>query len=160
MDSLTHLIQFHPLIDNHAHNILSRPSATNYTKYPFEQITSEAHGPALQNAPSTLPLLRAANQLAELYGCTPDWSAVKAAREELVQRDYEGLVRRCLEGTHTVLLDDLLSDEDIEASEWHDRFTVSETKRIVRIESVAEKILSGLSKGEESLEKLRGSLYG
>lgn len=156
MDSLTHLIQFHPLIDNHAHNILSRPSATNYTKYPFEQITSEAHGPALQNAPSTLPLLRAANQLAELYGCTPDWSAVKAAREELVQRDYEGLVRRCLEGTHAVLLDDLLSDEDIEASEWHDRFTVSETKRIVRIESVAEKILSGLSKGEESLEKLRG----
>ena len=156
MDSLKHLIQSHPLIDNHAHNILSRPSATNYTKYPFEQITSEAHGTALQNAPSTLPLLRAANQLAELYGCEPDWSAVKAVRDELVQRDYEGLVRRCLEGTHAVLLDDLLSDEDVEAFGWHDRFTVSETKRIVRIESVAEKVLGGLSKEESSLEKLRG----
>ncbi|ODM18516.1 Protein fluG [Aspergillus cristatus] len=157
MDSLKHLIQSHPLIDNHAHNILSRPSATNYTKYPFEQITSEAHGPALQNAPSTLPLLRAANQLAELYGCAPDWTAVKAARDELVQRDYEGLVRRCLEGTHAVLLDDLLSDEDVEGFEWHDRFTVSETKRIVRIESVAEKVLAGLSKDDgSSLEKLRG----
>nr|AKR71449.1 FluG protein [Aspergillus glaucus] len=157
MDSLKHLIQSHPLIDNHAHNILSRPSATNYTKYPFEQITSEAHGPALQNAPSTLPLLRAANQLAELYGCAPDWTAVKAARDELVQRDYEGLVRRCLEGTHAVLLDDLLSDEDVEGFEWHDRFTVSETKRIVRIESVAEKVLAGLPKDDgSSLEKLRG----
>lgn len=145
LDSLRHLIQTHPLIDNHAHNILSHKAASNYAKYPFEQITSEAHGPALQNAISTLPLLRAANQLADLYGCAPEWTAVKAARDQWVQRDYNDLVRRCLEGTQVLLLDDLLSEDDVEPFDWHDQFTVSETKRIVRIETVAEKILSALS---------------
>lgn len=154
LDSLRHLIQTHPLIDNHAHNILSREAACNYAKYPFEQITSEAHGSALQNAPSTLPLLRAANQLADLYGCSPEWDAVKSARGHYVQRDYEDLVRRCLDGTHTLLLDDLLSDEDVEPFAWHDRFASSKTKRIVRIETVAENVISSLSPGA-SIEQLQ-----
>lgn len=143
-DSLRHLIQTHPLIDNHAHNILSRESACNYAKYPFESITSEAQGPALNNAIKTLPLLRAANQLAELYDCPATWSDIKAARDQWVQRDYESLIRRCLEGTHTLLLDDLLTDDDIQPYDWHDQFTVSETKRIVRIETLASKILTAM----------------
>lgn len=160
LESLRHLVQTHPLIDNHAHNILNRQSACNYAKYPFEQITSEAHGAALQNAPSTLPLLRAANQLAELYGCSPDWNAVKAARDQWVQRDYDDLVRRCLDGTHALLLDDLLSDEDVEPFDWHDQFASSETKRIVRIETVAEGILSTTvsksgASAQDQLEQLR-----
>lgn len=154
LDALRHLIQTHPLIDNHAHNILSRKVATNYAKYPFEQIISEAHGTALQNAASTLPLLRAAKQLADLYGCAPEWTAVKTARDQWVQRDYNDLVRRCLEGTQMLLLDDLLTDEDIEPFDWHDQFTVSETKRIVRVETVAEKILSTLSSGAEAQQAL------
>lgn len=141
LDCLRHLVHTHPLIDNHAHNVLNRESACNYTKYPFESITSEAQGLAIQNAVKALPSLRAATQLAELYHCSPDWAAVKVAREQWVQRDYEGLVRRCLDGTHTLLLDDLLTDDDIEPYDWHDQFTVSETKRIVRIETLASKIL-------------------
>ncbi|KAI9927902.1 hypothetical protein ASPWEDRAFT_60591 [Aspergillus wentii DTO 134E9] len=144
LDTLRHLIQSHPIIDHHAHNILSRQSAQNYATYPFEQITSEAQGPALSSAPSTLPLIRGANQLAELYGCAPEWEAVKVARDQWVERDYDGLVRRCLEGTHALLLDDMLTDVDVEPYDWHDRFTVSETKRIVRIEALAAKILSAM----------------
>ncbi|RAK99356.1 extracellular developmental signal biosynthesis protein FluG [Aspergillus ibericus CBS 121593] len=147
--SLRRLVQIHPLIDNHAHNLLAQPAACNYAKYPFEQITSEAQGPALRNAPSSLPLQRAAAQLATLYNCpSADWDRVKAARDLYVERDYDGLIRRCLEGTHSLLLDDLLTDQDIEPFSWHDRFTTAPTRRIVRIEVVAAQVLSSvLSEG-------------
>ncbi|KAF7586814.1 hypothetical protein BBP40_008269 [Aspergillus hancockii] len=149
--SLQSLIQTHPLIDNHAHNLLTRDEACNYAKYPFEQITSEAQGTALHNAPSTLPLHRAAAQLAALYSCSSsDWDHVKAARDAWVQRDYEGLIRECLRGTHSLLLDDLLTDQDIESYEWHDRFTTSQTKRIVRIEVLAAQTIFSLMRDDSS----------
>ncbi|KAJ5632830.1 hypothetical protein N7490_009169 [Penicillium lividum] len=142
MDSLRHLIKNHPLIDNHAHNILSRDVAADYDSYPLESITSEAHGRALENARFTLPLLRATNQLTELYGSPcAEWSDVLAAHTRWVEHDYEGLIKRSLEGTHVLLLDDLLSDDDVESYEWHDSFTVSATKRIVRIEAMASSLL-------------------
>ncbi|KAL4941627.1 hypothetical protein BDV06DRAFT_177803 [Aspergillus oleicola] len=148
LPSLRHLIQTHPIIDNHAHNLLARSAACDYAKYPFEQIISEAQGVALTNASFTLPFHRAATQLATLYQTSSsDWDQLKAARDQLVQRDYEGLVRRCLEGTHTLLLDDLLTDQDIEPFDWHDRFTASSTKRIVRIEAVAAQVLSQILVG-------------
>jgi hypothetical protein len=149
-DSLCDLIQSHPLIDNHAHNLLNQESASDYDTYPLEAIVSEAHGRSLENARSTLPLLRATNQLAELYGspCV-DWNDVQSAHDKWVREDYEGLVRRSLEGTHALLLDDLLGDdEDIKSFDWHDSFTVSATKRIVRIESVAEAQILQISSSE------------
>ncbi|KAE8139550.1 hypothetical protein BDV38DRAFT_280903 [Aspergillus pseudotamarii] len=149
LTSLQSVIQTHPLIDNHAHNLLKRDEACNYAKYPFEQITSEAQGSALRNAPATLPLHRAATQLAALYRCaSSDWDQVKAARDAWVQRDYDGLIRACLQGTHTLLLDDLLTDQDIESYEWHDRFTTSQTKRIVRIETLAAETISTLMRDD------------
>lgn len=149
LDSLCHLIQTHLLIDNHAHNLLNRDAASDYDSYPLESITSEAHGHALENARSTLPLLRATNQLAELYG-TPcaSWDDVLAAHSRYVQEDYDGLIHRCLEGTHVLLLDDLLSADDVESYDWHDRFTVSATKRIFRVEAVAASIIAQLMSGE------------
>lgn len=145
LDSLRQLIQTHPLIDNHAHNLLNREAASDYDNYPLELIISEARGRALKNARFTLPLARATNQLAELYGSPcANWDGVLAARTRWVQEDYDSLIRRSLEGTHALLLDDLLSDEDVEPYDWHDRFTVSVTKRIVRIEAVAASILSQL----------------
>lgn len=153
IDSLRHLVRTHPLIDNHAHNLLNRENVCNYAKYPFESITSEAQGPALKNAVKALPSVRAATQLAELYSCSADWADIKSAREQWVRRDYEGLVQRCLEGTHTLLLDDLLTDDDIEPYDWHDRFTVSETKRIVRIETLASKILVAMRESEDLMDE-------
>lgn len=135
------LVQSHPIIDNHAHNILSAEHALNYSKYPLESITSEAHGEALNQARHTIAHHIAVKQLATLFGCQPSWEAIKAARDHWVKNDHEGFVRKCLEGTHTLLLDDLLADVDIEKYSWHDRFTTSKTKRIVRIETVAAQIL-------------------
>ncbi|KAE8377169.1 hypothetical protein BDV26DRAFT_264309 [Aspergillus bertholletiae] len=145
LTSLQSLIQTHPLIDNHAHNLLKQEDACNYAKYPFEQIISEAQESALCNAPSSLSFHRAVTQLSALYRCdSSDWNQVKAVRDAWVQRDYEGLIRQCLQGTHTLLLDDLLTDQDIESYEWHDRFTTSQTRRIVRIETIAAKSISTL----------------
>lgn len=138
LDPLRQLIQSHPLIDNHAHNLLNRESATDYDTYPLEAIVSKAHGRALENARTTLPLLRATNQLAELYGSPcADWDDVQSAHDKWVREDYNGLIQKSLKGTHALLLDDLL-DEEIEPSNWHDNFTNSPTTRIVRIEAVAE----------------------
>ncbi|CAI7664328.1 unnamed protein product [Penicillium pancosmium] len=143
--SLRHLVQTHPLIDNHAHNILGRDVATDYDSYPLESIVSEAHGRAMANASTTLPMIRAIKQLPELYGTSSeDWNELVEARNRWVKDDYEGLVRRSLEGTHTLLLDDLLSEDDVEAYSWHDRFTTTATKRIVRIEAVAASLLADL----------------
>ncbi|CAI7673060.1 unnamed protein product [Penicillium bialowiezense] len=150
LESLRSLIQSHPLIDNHAHNLLNKESATDYETYPLEAIVSEAHGQALANARTTLPLIRATNQLSELYdtSCT-EWEDVLSAHERWVREDYEGLIRRSLKGTHALLLDDLLcDDEDIESFQWHDSFTTSATRRIVRIETVAELELLQIAKSE------------
>ncbi|KAK4914454.1 hypothetical protein LTR66_017149 [Elasticomyces elasticus] len=150
LDSLRGLIHSHPLIDNHAHNLLNKESATDYETYPLEAITSEAHGRALANARTTLPLIRATNQLSNLYGTVcNDWDDVLSAHKKWVSEDYEGLIRRSLKGTHALLLDDLLGDdEDIESFNWHDSFTVSPTKRIVRIETVAESEMLQIAKSE------------
>lgn len=145
---LRHLIQTYPLIDHHAHNILSRERASDYARYSLECITSEALGAALHNGHKTLPQNRSVTQLAEFFGCPAgsDWEDIRAARDAWVQRDYEGLVKKCLEGTHTLLLDDLFGDaDDVQPAAWHDKFTVSQTKRVVRIEELAAKILDGSS---------------
>lgn len=158
IDSLRHLIQTHPLIDNHAHNILNRHNASNYDKYPFESITSEAQGPALENAYKTLPHYRAIDQLASLFSCAPDWDKIKSTRDQWIERDYSGLVKKCLDGTQTLLLDDLLTASDVEPYGWHDQFTASPTKRIVRIEAVAENILTELRQERAKEGKAIGSL--
>jgi hypothetical protein len=50
------------------------------------------------------------------------WMAVKKAWDTWVQRDYVGLVKKCLEGMHQLLLDDLLTEKNVEPIPWHDQF--------------------------------------
>jgi hypothetical protein len=142
LDDLRNLIQFHPIIDNHAHNLLKASSAADTTNFPLETITSEAHGAALEQTSKTISHNIAVKQLAELFQCEPTWVAVTTARATWVKKNYNGLVTKCLTGTHTLLLDDLLAGEDIvEPYTWHNQFTASNTKRIVRVEAVASQIL-------------------
>lgn len=146
LHELRSFIQTHPIIDNHAHNLLTAKNALEYEKYPLESITSEAAGEALKQAPYTLSHRLAIKQLATLFDCEPTWGAIKAARRKWVTEDYQGLVRKCLEGTYSLLLDDLLTDHDIEDYKWHNQFIDSPlgTRRIVRIEAVASQILRDL----------------
>ena len=143
-DELKHFIQTCPLIDNHAHNLL-RPHALK--THNFLTITTEASGDALEDTPKSLSHIRAAKQLRALYDLPPDadWAAISGKRIELLERNPDALVKKCLDGTQTILIDDGLPDEDsMEPVPWHDAYTLSPCKRIVRIESVASKILEAL----------------
>lgn len=145
LDELKKCIQTMPVIDNHAHNLL-RPAGLR--THDILTITTEANGDALEDAPKSLAHLRAVRQLRALYDvpADADWAAVSGKRIELFERDADTLVKKCLEGTQTILIDDGLPDEDsMEPVSWHDKYTLSPCKRIVRIEQVASKILEALS---------------
>ena len=144
MDELRHIIRTCPVIDNHGHNLL-RPHGLRSSN--FLTITSEAAGEALRDTPTTLAHLRAAKQLRKLYDLPveADWNAILEARNRLLYEDPDGLNRKCLRGTQTILIDDGLgSADDFEPYQWHSQYTLSPCKRIVRIEAVAASILASL----------------
>ena len=144
LDDLSLLIQSYPIIDNHAHNLLNEDHAYGSSDFPFESITSEAQGPALtEHVHSSLSHSRAMKQLAQLYGCSEAIRDIKAARYERVRRDYQGLIKLCLEGTHAIMMDDGLNKDVVYPYKWH-RQLVPRVSRIVRIEAVAAEILEQL----------------
>lgn len=88
--------------------------------------------------------MRAVKQLAELYNCRDSLVEVKAARYEHIRRDYPGLIRKCLEGTHAIMMDDGLNAELVYPYKWHRQF-IPRVSRIVRIEAVAAELLKELA---------------
>ncbi|KAL6721553.1 hypothetical protein ACLMJK_000657 [Lecanora helva] len=140
MKELVEAIETTPIIDHHAHNLLS-PHVTD--KYDLLSITSEANGSSLQTgAPSTLAHLRAVHQLSKILACEANWANVKAAIEQKRKEPDDAWARQCFHGIETVLIDDGLDPSDVHPYDWHDRLTRSPCKRIVRIEKVAEEIMS------------------
>ncbi|KAG6901944.1 hypothetical protein C0995_006466 [Termitomyces sp. Mi166 len=131
----------YPAIDNHAHALL-RPE--NRTDIPFEGLVSHLEGEALlRDAPHTLACHRATQQLSKLYGLAEgsSWEEVKANHAHF---DYTDLCRRSFgfSGIQCILLDDGLGiKEMLQDIPWHDQFTQSPTRRVIRIEAVAEDIL-------------------
>ncbi|KAJ7623283.1 amidohydrolase 2 [Roridomyces roridus] len=134
----------YPAIDNHAHPLLKE---AHRDRYAFEGLISEAQGTALTvDAVHTLACLRATPQLAHVLGVeSATWEDIKATRSQL---DYADLCEMFMRptGIQCLLLDDGLGgvEEFAENLEWHDRFTAAPTKRIVRVEIVAEGILKSL----------------
>jgi hypothetical protein len=128
----------YPAIDNHAHPLLT---AENRNRLAFEGLTSEAEGPALEDAVYTLPHSTARRDLSRLYDLPlhVSWEDIKKHRAEL---SYDDLCRLCFEKAkiQCILIDDGLSGvkEMAEEYRWHDRYTSSPTRRIVRVEVVAE----------------------
>ncbi|KAF2200555.1 developmental protein-like protein fluG [Delitschia confertaspora ATCC 74209] len=144
-----------PIVDNHAHNLLL---SDFQDAHPFESITSEAHGRALRDTFKSLPHLRAVRQLRKLYECAEDadWEELLLQRAEWLRTNPEALHRRCLEGTYSILMDDGLGNPDqFYPYTWHDRYTKAPTKRIVRIETVAERLMESilLNASEDDLEE-------
>jgi glutamine synthetase/predicted TIM-barrel fold metal-dependent hydrolase len=129
-----------PIIDNHAHPLLKPDSLS---RYPLLSITTEASGDAIDAAYSSLSHLRAIRQLSSILGCNPTWEAVVGAIEERRIESMDDWVAECFTGIETILIDDGLdSEEDVYEYSWHDSFTRSRCKRIVRIESVAAKLVN------------------
>ncbi len=127
----------YPAIDHHAHPLLN---AKSRAVLPIEGVVSEAEGKdVVDDSINTLAFLLAKPQLEKLYNLPgASWETLKAHRETL---DYVDLCRRCFDPAHLqcVLFDDGLGlPSDAESYSWHDQFTKSPSKRIVRIEVVAE----------------------
>ncbi|KAJ3873514.1 amidohydrolase-domain-containing protein [Lentinula edodes] len=134
-----------PAIDNHAHPLLR----SQYRgKVPLETIISEASSELAlqQEATQMIACFRAAAQLSKVLGVKQVvgqslWQQVKQRRDAM---DYDELcdtyMKAC--GIQSILLDDGLGgvSEWCEDWKWHRRFGC-DTKRIVRIEIEAEKIL-------------------
>lgn len=125
------------IIDNHAHPLLKE---SHRDDFPIEASISEATGPALhEDASETLASYRATKQLTQLYECSDSWNAMKSVRKDM---DYDKLCWMCMKptGIQCILLDDGLDGEGncAETLEWHNQFTLSPSKRIVRIEVVAQ----------------------
>ncbi|KAK4121376.1 hypothetical protein N657DRAFT_601452, partial [Parathielavia appendiculata] len=154
IDAVARAIRTTPIIDHHAHPLL-KPEALS--KHPLLAITTEANGDAIDSATTSLPHLRAVRQLASVLGCGLTWESVVARIEEKRLGCLEDWTAECLSGIETILLDDGLDDEDdANAYPWHDDYTRSRCKRIVRIEKVAEDIIRRVTapgKLEESDKK-------
>ena len=143
-EDLKQLIQTFPVIDNHAHNMLTEDNAYGSVEYPFESITSEAQGHALSDhVHSSLSHMRGIKQLAEFFQCPETLQDVKACRYEWVRRDYPGLIKKCFEGTHAIMMDDGLTPSIVNTFKWHRQF-VPTVSRIVRIEHIATELLEQL----------------
>ncbi|KAK4199377.1 hypothetical protein QBC40DRAFT_282118 [Triangularia verruculosa] len=152
LDLLIHTIRTTPIIDHHAHPLLNWDNQTG--KYPLLHITSEASGDAIESATSTLAHLRAVRQLAKELKCTASWESV-VAKLEAIRLDpdepdiWSDWISRCLEGVHTILLDDGLDDQTVvEDLDWHTSFVQSPCKKIVRIETIASDLIKHLGAGE------------
>ncbi|KAK7722340.1 hypothetical protein SLS64_000877 [Diaporthe eres] len=139
LNDLIRAIHKCPIIDNHAHPLL-KPEAL--AKYPLISITTEASGDAIHAAFTSLSHLRGVKQLAHVLDCAQTWEAVVAAIEQRRLEDYDDWISECLDGIETILVDDGLdAPDDAYDYEWHNSFTRSGCKRIVRIETVAGRII-------------------
>ncbi|KAF1946528.1 developmental protein-like protein fluG [Clathrospora elynae] len=144
IDQLRHVANNYPIIDNHAHSLII---STHLDMIPFETITTEAQGRALRDTFKSLPHLRAAKQLRQLYECEEDadWEDTLEQRIEWFRSDPERLHYRCFEGVHALLIEDgLAGPEKFHPYDYHDRYTKAPSKRIVRIEAVAERLMESI----------------
>jgi len=132
------IVRDYPAIDNHAHPLLTEE---NRDRLAFEGLTSEAEGAALQDTVYTLAHTTARGNLIQLYDLPHQvsWDDVKRYRAAL---SYDELCRVCFRKAkiQCILIDDGLGGvkEMGEEYQGHDRYTHSPTRRILRVEVVAQ----------------------
>ncbi|KAK3377918.1 hypothetical protein B0H63DRAFT_512087 [Podospora didyma] len=144
LDAVSRAIRSTPIIDNHAHPLLKLEALG---KHPLLSITTEASGDAIDAAISSLPHIRAVRQLATVLKCGFNWTSVVSAIEERRVDAFEDWTAECLLGIETILVDDGLDDaDDAQTYSWHDDYTRSKCKRIVRVEQVAADLIKKLGK--------------
>lgn len=141
--SVLEAIQRTPIIDNHAHPLL-KSSAQEL--YPLQAIASEAHGDAIADSHQSLAHIRVVNQLSRALSCRPTWATVAEAIKKRRLDGYDDWVRTCMKGIALVLVDDGL-DQPENAEPWHyfDDFTGGHSRRIVRIEATAARLIEDAS---------------
>ncbi|CAG8533873.1 4964_t:CDS:10, partial [Scutellospora calospora] len=140
-EALLRTVSTFPLIDNHCHNLLTSDASV---ACPLEICFSEACGEALNDARQTSAFKRGIRQLAELYGCPSTLDNIKEVQDLM---SYNKICETCFKptGIQSLLLDDGLDPlgglMDVQSHVG----LVDDARRIVRIESIAEKILNDLA---------------
>ena len=143
-----------PVLDHHAHNLLT-PEAVAQT--PFRAAFTEAYDPAVQSdhAQHTLFYRRSLREIAVVLECDPAEEAVLSRRAEL---GLDQLASRFFRATNLegLLLDDGFLPGQIMPTDWHNRF--APTRRILRIEALAEDLLVAASGFADVLARFRAAL--
>ncbi|MBK1986770.1 amidohydrolase family protein [Sphaerospermopsis aphanizomenoides BCCUSP55] len=136
-----------PLIDQHAHNILTPEVAANY---PYAAAFTEGYDSEIINhhAKHSLFYRRSLRDIATLLNCEPEETAILAQRQNL---GIENLTRLYFNAANleAIYLDDGLTPENILPISWHQQFTT--VKRILRLEVLAEKLISQIDDFETFL---------
>ncbi|KAF0526040.1 protein flug [Gigaspora margarita] len=140
-EALFRIVSTFPLIDSHCHNLLTSDASLIY---PLEVCFSEAHSNALKDALQTSVLKRCVRHLAEFYNCPPTLDSIKQVRDLMSHID---ICKTCFKptGIQSLLLDDGLDTLGGLMDVQSHLELVDIARRIVRIESIAEKILYDLA---------------
>jgi uncharacterized protein len=143
-----------PLIDHHAHNLLTAEAAA---QTPFRAAFTEAYDPAVLNdhAQHTLFYRRSLREIAAVLECDPAEEAVLARRNQL---GHEELAARFFRAANLemVMLDDGFLPGRILPTDWHDRLVP--TRRILRMEALAEDLLGPAKDFDDFLARYRAAL--
>jgi hypothetical protein len=143
-----------PVVDHHCHNLLT-PEAS--ARVPFRAAYTEGYDPRVvsEHAPHTLFYRRSLREIAAVIECDPTEDAVLGRRAELGE---EELATRffCAANIEMLMLDDGFMPGQIRPVEWHSRF--APTRRILRIEALAEDLLGPSAGFDDFLARYRGAL--
>ncbi|CAG8596907.1 9832_t:CDS:10 [Dentiscutata erythropus] len=140
-EALLKMVSTFPLIDNHCHNLLTSDASLTC---PLEICFSKAP----QN--SALKRCVRVRQLAEFYNCPPTLDNIKQVRDLM---SYIDICKTCFKytGIQSLLLDDGLDAlgglMDVQSHVG----LIDVVRRIVRIESIAEKILYDLATSNQKV---------
>lgn len=143
-----------PVIDQHAHNVLKPDVAaeTPYTSAFTEGCDSQT---IHHHARHSLCYRRSLGDMADLLGCAPSEEAILACRTEL---GWDALTARCFAASNLdgLILDDGFLPDTVLPVEWHQQFV--STKRLLRLEYLAEHLIHESSRFDVFLEWFRSEL--
>ena len=143
-----------PLVDGHLH-----PPLVAAEVHPFARYFTEAADPAIvsRHVPQTLFYRRAISELAELLDCAPDAEAVQGARRALGPRVYLQLLAREA-NVQTLLIDDGYPGVGAFALDDIAGQSGCTTRRILRIETLAESLVAGAASATELADQLTSAI--
>jgi uncharacterized protein len=142
------------VLDHHAHGLM-RPTLACDAPYPAFFTEARDEEQIALHAPLTFSYKRSVREVAGLLGVEPTEAAIAERRAAL---GIEAYARRFFDAARieAAFLDDGFAPEQLEPVGFHDRFFP--TRRILRLEAHAERILGQSRSLDEFVENFRASI--